>query len=420
MKVRIQEIPKITKNFARPARTRVFHGGRGGGKTKALALRTALRVYQLAEMGVTGVFLCGREFMESLDDSSMAEVKEAIQSVDWLKDYFDIGETYIRTKNRRIKYVFRGLRHNIDSLKSLANIVGAWVDEAETVSERAWDKLEPTIRSEGDGWVAELWLSYNPESPESATHKRFRDDPAHDCVVTEINYYDNPFFPAILEAKRKEYQRKNPDTYDHVWGGKFLTLTDAQILNGKYTIQDFEPDHEWDGPYQGGDFGFSKDPAAAVRCWIGHDPYGNLGDNCLWVEYEAGKIGLELDAYADHTTSEIPDFEKHITRWDSAQPGMISHIRTHGLPHSIPCEKWAGSVEDGIEYLKSFDKIIIHTRCTQTAREARLYSYKVDRLSGDIMAVVVDKHNHWIDALRYALGPMIRKQIKEGWVLTRD
>lgn len=420
MKVQIQEIDQIRRNFARPAKTRVFHGGRGGGKTKALALRSAARVYQLAEANVTGVFLCAREFMESLDDSSMAEIKDAIKEVPWLNDYFDIGETYIRTKNRRIKYVFRGLRHNIDSLKSLANIVGCWVDEAENVSERAWSKLIPTIRSEGDGWQAELWLSYNPESPESATHKRFRENPPKDCIVTEINYYDNPWFPKILDAARLHDQKIKPEVYDHIWNGKFLTLTDAQILNGKYTIQDFEPDHEWDGPYQGGDFGFSKDPAAAVRCWIGHDPYGDLGDNCLWIEHEAGKIGLELDEYADHTTANIPDFERYITRWDSAQPGMISHIRTHGLPLSVPCEKWAGSVEDGIEYLKSFDKIIIHSRCTSVAREARLYSYKVDRLSGDILPVVVDAHNHWMDATRYALGPMIRKQIKEGWVLTRD
>lgn len=420
MKAQIQEIPKITQNFAKPAKFRVFKGGRGGGKTQALALRSALRVYQLSEMGVSGVFLAAREYFENIKNSSMKEIKEAIQSVDWLNDYFDIGEEYIRTKNRRIEYDFRGLRYNIDSLKGLARIVGVWIDEAENVSERAYAKLIPTVRSEGEGWRAEIWLSYNPESPESATHRRFLENTPKSCIVTEINYYDNPYFPDILEEERLEDLKNRPETYDHVWLGKFLTLTDAQILNGKYTIQDFEPDHEWDGPYQGGDFGFSKDPAAAVRCWIGHDPYGDLGDNCLWVEYEAGKIGLELDQYADHTTSEIPDFEKHITRWDSAQPGMISHIRTHGLPRSVPCEKWAGSVEDGIEYLKSFDKIIIHSRCVQTAREARLYSYKVDRLSGDIMAVVVDKHNHWIDALRYALGPMIRKQIKDAWVLTRD
>lgn len=426
MRATIEELPKLTANFARPARTRVFKGGRGSGKTRGLAKRSALRIYQLAEMGVEGVFLASREHLNSLDESSMEEIKASIRSEPWLADYFDIGEKYIRTKNRRISYAFAGLRHNLDSIKSKARIIGNWTDEAESVSEVAWRKLIPTLREEGPGWYVENWISYNPESPESATHKRFIIEKPEDCIVTEVNYSDNPWFPGVLNKQRLQDRRLRPDTYEHVWNGAFLTMTDAQIFARKFVVDDFVADPEWDGPYHGGDFGFSQDPAAAVRCWIGHDPYERegmgahgYGDNCLWVEYDAGKIALELDDYATFIGDRIPDFKKYVARWDSAQPGMISHIKRHGLPRTEGVEKWPGSVEDGIAFIRNFDRVVIHSRCTETAREFRLYSYKIDQKSQDILPVVVDKYNHYIDAIRYALAPMIKASLKTGWILTR-
>ncbi len=411
MRATIEEIPKITRNFARPARTRVFKGGRGSGKTRGLALRSALRVYQLAEMGVEGVFLASREHLNSLDESSMEEIKAAIRSVDWLHTYFDIGEKYIRTRNRRISYVFAGLRHNLDSIKSKARIIGNWTDEAENVSEVAYRKLIPTIRSEGSGWVAENWISYNPESSESATHKRFVETTPDDCIVTNVNWSDNPWFPDILNSQRLEDQRLRPETYDHVWEGAFLTLTDAQVFGGKFVVEDFEPGPSWDGPYQGLDFGFAQDPTAAVECWI--------YDGKLFIRREAGKTQLELDDTAGFIGQRIPGFSDHVARADSARPESISFLRRHGMPRLEPVEKWKGSVEDGVAFLKSFAGIVIHSDCPQTAREFRLYSYKVDRLSGDIRPDIVDANNHFIDALRYAVAPMIKAQGTVALFLSR-
>ncbi|WP_436357308.1 PBSX family phage terminase large subunit [Brevundimonas sp. CEF1] len=402
MRARIEELPKLTRNFARPARTRVFKGGRGSGKTRGLALRSALRVYQLAEMGVDGVFLASREHLNSLDESSMEEIKASIRSVDWLHSYFDIGEKYIRTRNRRISYAFAGLRHNLDSIKSKARIIGNWTDEAENVSEVAYRKLIPTIRAEGPGWQAENWISYNPESPESATHRRFIANTPDDCIVTEVNWSDNRWFPRILNQQRLEDQRLRPETYDHVWEGAFLTLTDAQVFGGKFVVEEFEPGSGWDGPYQGLDFGFAQDPTAAVQVWV--------NDGKLYIRREAGKVKLELDDTASHVALRIPGFAGHVTRADSARPESISFLRRHGLPRIEAVEKWKGSVEDGVAFLKSFAGIVIHPDCEQTAREFRLYSYKVDRLTGDIRPDIVDANNHYIDALRYAVAPMIKAQ----------
>lgn len=411
VKARVVEIPKITANFTQPARTRVFKGGRSSGKTRGLAKRSAIRVYQLAELGVSGVFLASREHLNSLDESSMEEIKQAIASEPFLADYFDVGEKYIRTKNRRIDYAFAGLRHNLDSIKSKARIIGNWTDEGESVSEVAWRKLIGTLREGGEGWLAENWISYNPESPEAPTHLRFIVNKADDCVVTEVNWRDNPFFPELSNKARLEDLRLRPDTYDHVWEGAFLTITEAQIFHGKFVVEDFTPDRTWDGPYQGGDFGFSQDPTAGVRCWI--------HDGCLWIEYEAGKTGLELDELGRYMCDNIPGFDQHVTFWDSARPESISHIKRpkkhaqderHPLPRSMGVEKWQGSIEDGVAFIRSFEKVVIHPRCTQTAREFRLYSYKIDRLTQQITTVIVDAYNHYIDSIRYALSPIIKNQ----------
>jgi phage terminase large subunit len=360
-------------------------------------------------MGVEGIFLASREHLNSLDESSMEEIKAAIRSVDWLADYFDIGEKYIRTKNRRISYAFAGLRHNLDSIKSKARIIGNWTDEAENVSEVAWRKLIPTIREEGDGWVAENWISYNPESSESATHRRFVASPESDCIVTEVNWRHNPWFPDILNKQRLEDQRLRTDTYDHIWEGAFLTLTDAQIFAGKFAVEEFEPLPTWDGPYFGLDFGFANDPTAAVECYI--------SKGVLYIRREAGKVKLELDATGAFITDRMPEAKHSAIRADSARPESISYLRRHGLPQIMAVDKWPGSVEDGIDHIKSYERVVIHPDCQQVAREFRLYSYKVDRNTGDILRVIVDANNHYIDALRYALGPMVKSRSSDFHVL---
>ena len=107
---------------------------------------------------------------------------------------------------------------------------------------------------------------------------------------------------------------------------------------------------------------------------------------------------------------DLPGAADHYIRADNARPESISYLKRNGLPRIKPCAKGKGSVEDGVEHIKSFDEVIIHTRCTATANEFLNYSYKVDRLSGDILPVLRDDNNHYIDALRYALEPVMRKQ----------
>lgn len=232
-KQKIELPPKLIPVFNGPARYRGAYGGRGSGKTRTFAVMAAVRALMYAQAGVSGLILCGREFQNTLEESSFAEVKFAIQSTAWLLPYFDLGEKYIRTKCRRVHFSFQGLRRNIDSIKSKARILILWVDEAEPVSEECWIKVIPTVRESG----SEIWLTWNPETDGSPTDLRFKKDPPRNSKIVEINFVDNPwFYQTALNDERLDDEEKRPETYPHIWLGGYLedqkgALWNRRILN---------------------------------------------------------------------------------------------------------------------------------------------------------------------------------------------
>lgn len=216
---------KLVPVFEGEADTRGAHGGRGSAKTRSFALMTAVRAYKWDQEGRQGIILCARQFMNSLADSSLEEIKAAIRETEWLAPYFEIGETYIRTRSGRISYSFVGLSRNLNSIKSKFRILLAWIDEAEPVTEEAWVKLIPTLREED----SELWLTWNPERKSSATNKRFRHANDNDprTKIVEMNWRDNPWFPDILDRVRLKDQAERPDQYSHIWEGEYLTIVEG-------------------------------------------------------------------------------------------------------------------------------------------------------------------------------------------------
>jgi phage terminase large subunit len=395
---RIQLPPKLVPMFTAPrgsVQYRAPHGGRGSAKSFSCALMAS--VFGYAE---PLRILCTREFQASIKESFHAELKAAIASYPWLAAHYDVGVDYLRGRNGT-EFIFRGLRQGINSIKSLAKIDLTIVEEAEDVPEASWLALEATVfRQPG----SELWPIWNPRLDGSPVDKRMRKNPPANAIVTEVNWSDNPFFPAGLDTlRRREQERLDPATYHHVWEGGYLVNSEAQVLAGKWRVAEFDPLDSWDGPYQGGDFGYAQDPTAAVRCYIHGDT--------LYVSHEAGGRAIELDGIGAKVTAEIPGFDQYVSRWDSASPGSISIIGRSGVPKAQGAPKWPGSVDDGIRFLRSFREIVIHPRCKATIAEARLYSYKVDRLTGDILPVLVDANNHYIDAIRYAVSPMIKAKV---------
>lgn len=384
--------PKIKELFKGSARYRCAHGGRGSGKSFNFALRLAVLGYLRKHK-----ILCTREIQRTIDQSVMAQIMAAIENHPFLANFYEVGRSFIRGKNGT-EFIFMGLRHNPEQIKSTHGVTICWVEEAEGVSAQSWNILTPTIREAN----SEIWVTWNPESSDSETYKRFIDNPPASAKVIEVNWSDNPWFPEVLENERQESMNGDPEVYQHVWEGKTITRTEAQIFGGKYEIRDFTPQKNWNGAYFGLDFGFSNDPTAGVKCWI--------GDGCLWIEYEAGGRKLELDNTAKLLIDQLPEIEKHTVRADNARPESISHLKRKGLPLITACKKGQGSVQDGIDFIRNFDKIIIHSRCVEMTKEARLYSYKTDRLTGDVLPIIIDAHNHYWDAVRYAIEPAIRNK----------
>lgn len=397
--LRIEIPPKLLPVFA-PARGdlrfRGAKGGRGSGKSfnfaKMAAIWGAIEPLRI---------LCTRELQDSIKESFHAELKNAIASDRWLSSVYDVGIDYLRCANGS-EFMFKGLRHNISSIKSTAQIDLCIVEEAEDVPEASWRDLEPTIRAP----KSEIWVLWNPRKDSSPVDMRFVKNTPPRSRIVEMNYLDNPWFPDVLEEQRKHQQRTlDPETYAHIWEGKYLKIGKASVFAGKWRVDEFTPGADWNGPYFGLDFGFARDPSAGVKCWV--------HDSRLYIEYESGGVGIEMDQLARKLIAELPGVDKHAVRADNARPESISFLRNRGdvrIPGIKACEKGKGSVEDGIAHIKSYDEVIIHPRCTNVQNEFMAYSYKVDKLSGDILPILVDADNHYIDAIRYGLEPVMKSK----------
>ena len=375
------------------ARYKVCYSGRAAGKSwqyaRALIKRAALQGLRV---------LCCREFQSSIADSVHKLLDDQI-SLLGLDNLFDVRTTSIRCRDTGSEFLFKGLRRNIREIKSLEGIDVAWVEEAEAVSRESWRLLLSTVRRED----SEIWVSYNPFEETDPTHEMFALNPDRldgKAIVRHVSWRDNPYLSQTILRRIKQLQSTDPDLFAHEYDGECLTRTDAQILAGKWHVNTFEPADSWNGPYYGLDFGFSNDPTALVQLYV--------HNNILYVRREAGGVGIPNSKLDETLFRQIPGAAEHRVRADASRPETINYLSEECGLDVVAAARWNGSVEDGIAHMRSYDAIVVHPSCTEVARECRLYRYKVDHLSGDIMRKVVDRHNHYLDACRYALEPLIQ------------
>lgn len=381
-KLRIQIPKKIEPLYTSTKRYNVLYGGRGGAKSWGVGNCLILKAYQ-----ETRLVLCTREIQNTIKDSVHKLLSDKIEKFGLLP-FFEIQRDAIIGQNGS-KFIFKGLRHSVGEIKSTEGITDCWVEEAQSVSNESWDVLIPTVRAEG----SQFYIGFNPDSPDDPVYKRFVATERDDALLININYSDNPFFPEVLR-KEMEWDKKNDyEKYLWIWEGQPRQISDAQVFKGKFRIDNFETPKEVDEFYFGSDWGFSQDPTTLVRCYI-------VGRR-LYIDYEAYGIGVELDEI-DQLFDSIPLSRAYKIKADSARPETISHIKNKGFS-IFGAKKGKGSIEDGVAFLKSFEEIVIHERCKHTAEEFKLYSYKIDQRTGDILPIIIDKHNHLIDSLRYAL-----------------
>ena len=384
---RSTELPEAFEDLFRPARYKVFYGGRGGAKSwsiaVALVLLTATRPLRV---------LCAREHQNSIADSVHRLLSDQIWELG-LQSYFDITKTAITSKAGS-QFLFKGLG-SVQEIKSTEGVDICWLEEAQSVRAQSWDILIPTIRKPG----SEIWISFNPHEEKDPTYQRFVLKPPPDAIVRKVGWEENPWFPEVLDAERRYLQSIDLEAYDHIWGGHPKTITDAVIFGKRTFIEAFETplDARF---FFGADWGFASDPTTLIRSFI--------KDECLFIDQEAFGHGVELDETPQLFDS-VPGSRKWPIKADSSRPESISLVRRAGF-NIAAADKWPGSVEDGIAHLKAFKRIVIHERCKHMNDERRLYRYKVDKKTGEILPIIVDQHNHGWDAIRYSLDGYIQRR----------
>lgn len=384
-KVKIKPIQALIPLWKSDKRYKIARGGRGSGKSYGIAERFI--TYAMLKDKPRRL-LCTRDVQNTLSDSALAILKRVIRDKGF-DAAFQPTKHGLKCSSGS-EFIFRGLQ-NPDRIKSLEGINHVWVEEAQKVTREAWDMLIPTIR-EPD---SQIWVSYNPDTEEDPVEK-FESRP--DAEVVKVNYYDNPYFPDVL-LKEMQYDKENDyDKYLWIWEGNPRTITDAQVFKSKFRVASFETPADVDRFYYGADWGFSQDPTSLIRCFI--------KNQILWIDYEAYGVGVDIDDTPKLFES-VPGSDRWPITGDSARPETMSYLRKQGLT-VWGAKKGKGSVEDGIAFVRSFRGIVIHDRCRHTADEFKMYSYKKDKLTGDMLPILEDKHNHCIDALRYALEKLMR------------
>ncbi len=405
------EFPRKASCLWTPSRYKALYGGRGGAKSHSVAGRLVL-------MGADRPirWLCAREIQKSISSSVKQLIDDKIRAAG-LGPISDGGSGFYRSTDRGVygangtEFLFAGLRTNPESVKSMEGLDGAWVEEANNVSQRSITLLTPTVRKDG----SEIWFTWNRRHKTDPVDNMFLGGtPPPRSILTEMNWRDNPWFPDVLMEEMMWDKGRDRDKWLHVWEGEPIIRSEAHVFQN-WTVDDVD-DFMPPGcrPLLGADWGFSVDPTVLVECYV----FGRT----LYFRREAYRVRCEIDEtpalFAGNCKANDPDGPRywtnvhghpglqsvrdgHIIVADSARPETISYMSKRGF-NIVRARKGAGSVEEGVEFMKSHD-IVVHPDCKHVIDEFTHYSYKEDPLTDEVLPELADRKNHTVDAARYAL-----------------
>jgi len=405
--VDIPLIPAL-EPLLQPSRYKGLFGGRGGAKSHAFAdllierclLRQSTR------------WACVREYQVDLEQSVKRLLDDKIETYGLQREFRVLSNHIVTPGEGTI--IFKGMQsYTSDSIKSLEGYDGAWVEEAQNLSQRSLDLLRPTIRTEKCMYCrqekravetlpcvgardhifepSELWFSWNPMSADDPVDNLLRNDPPPDSIVLKTTFRDNPFFPDVLRREMEWDRGRDIDKYNHIWEGEYGQRSEARVFKN-FVVRDFKTPADVALLF-GGDWGFSVDPSVLVRLWT--------KDRKLYIDYEAYEIGVEID-HLPALFDRVPGSREWPIRADSARPETISYLQRHGFPRLEPATKGKDSIKEGVMFVQNFD-VIIHPRCKHAIDEFQNYAYKVDKKTLVVTPNLADKKNHVIDSVRYAV-----------------
>ena len=252
------EIPEKFSFLEKPMRYKCAYGGRGSAKSWTFARRGLIRA-----MSKRTRFLCAREIQNSIKESVHRLISEQINGLD-LYRHFTITNNSIVCVNGS-EFIFKGVSNDVQQIKSLENIDICWVSEAQGVSKESWDVLIPTVRNEG----SEFWVDFNPDYEDDYTYQYFVANPPNNCISVEVNYYDNPWFPKVLQVEMEACKARDYGEYEHIWlgkpkgsGGRVFPSFDREAH-----IREFDAE-------------LIRDKG---RCFMAMDPHSHYYPFCTWI-----------------------------------------------------------------------------------------------------------------------------------------
>lgn len=392
--------PAVQKILNSNARIKILYGGRAGGKSYAVANYLVIKALERPVR-----IFCGRVLLTNIQYSVHSLLVERIHALN-LEAFFIITRTEIKSVNGSL-FIFKGLKDHITEIKSLHGANYCWIEEAEGISHNVWTLLIPTIRRKD----SEILITFNPDNKHSATYTKFVEHDYPNSQKIKVNYSDNACYPTVLEGERLFCKEHDYDEYLTTWLGEPRQISDALIFKNKYSVREFKPcDFSKNERYYfGTDFGFSSSPLVLIRCFIREEK----NERNLYIDKEFFGYHIELN-----TIAQCYDSIEQSRRWriwaDNSRPDTINYLRQKGF-NIKGAEKGPNSIEEGLRVLKAFDHIYLDPDCKKILFEFTSYKYKIDETTIDhrtgkpeILPIIIDKHNHGIDSLRYALVDLIK------------
>lgn len=370
--IKLQIPEKFSGFFDVPARNRVAYGGRGSSKSWTFAQMLIIKSMERKRR-----ILCARELQKSIKDSSHKLLADTIDRMG-IRGEFEVGEAFIRHKTTGSDFIFKGLKHNADEIKSTEGIDICWVEEAHRISTKSMSLLIPTIRKPD----SEIWFSFNPEDEEDEVYQRFViNTPPVRSVVLHINWDDNPWFTQELEEERLYDKKNKPKEYTHTWDGKIKPALEGAYYaeelakireKGQITSVPYDLEHE---VHTWWDIGISDKTSIWFVQYIGRevrviDFYQNEGKGTTYYikllkdrDYNYGQHNLPHDAnYQQFTLDGKSIYDQFSEMYKGSD--FRAHKRTHNVNADIyatrtfipKCVFDKENCEEGLKALKNYKK----------------------------------------------------------------
>lgn len=387
MEETIIEIPEeFERLFDNDWREAAIWGGRSSLKSHTVARYLLIR----ARMNKTRI-LCAREYQNSIAESSHQLLTDLISLYD-LRDFRVTDKMIVNTETGS-EFIFKGLHHNEQSIKSIEGVHICWVEEAQTITQNSIEVLTPTIREPG----SQIIWTYNRLMEEDPVHRRLVIEGRPQTLKINVNYdiaIKYGWMAEVLIAEMEDDKKFRPGLYKHKWLGEPSSV-EGRIYRDWLMI-DVIP-HEARRVGRGLDFGFSIDPAAVV------DVY----------EYNGGYILDEIVYRKGMTNSELANVLREgniLTVADSAEPKSIDELKSYGIT-IVPAEKGKDSVLHGIQLMQG-QKISVTAHSQNLWKEYNMYMWDRDK-DGVWLSRPENGADHLLDSARYYLQRHLKKNVND-------